>query len=328
VRLLGRTTPDIPPGREGASRESVATLQMPPIGGIPQGVLVRGRDRGNPGLLILHGGPGGAYIGCARSWFGFLERQWVVVNWDMRGAGLSYSPRLDPSTLNGEQLGRDAGEVREWVRRRFGVDRWSLLAHSFGTRVAPLVLHRDPGAFESYFAVSPAPTDPLAETESYEWTLARARKERVRRAVRDLERTGPPPYRAAIGGLDMRAKWTDRLGGAIEGSTGADLAFRALRFGSEYTWGDLFRRLLPGVRFWMRNPDESLGPDAPGDAAWDIPVPLTVISGSVDWMAPLSASRRTFDRARAPRKSFVDLDGIGHYPFVQAPDRFAAALTR
>jgi pimeloyl-ACP methyl ester carboxylesterase len=150
----------------------------------------------------------------------------------------------------------------------------------------------------------------------------------VRRAVRDLERIGPPPYAAGTGGLDVRARWTDRLGGAVDGSTGPDLAFRALRCGSEYTWGDLLRRLLPGARFWMRNLDASLDSASAGGDTWDIPVPLTVIGGSDDWMAPLSASRRTFERARAPRKNLIELEGLGHYPFAQAPDRFADALTR
>ena len=326
MRLIHRTTPAIIDTKDGSPSHYVAALETPVIGGVPQGILVRGMDTRNPGLLILHGGPGGAYIGCARAWFGDLESRWVVVNWDMRGAGLSFSREVPADSLTGGQLAQDALQVQEWVRSRFGVDRWILAAHSFGTLVAPFVLRQGPDRFEGYMAISPAPTDSAAEAESYSWTLSRAQEGRNRRAVRDLERIGHPPYGSGFRGLDVRARWTDRLGGAIEGATGSDIVFRAMRRGTEYTWGDLFRRFLPGVRFWMRNLDESLGPDSTEANSWDLPVPLLVVSGSVDWMAPLAASRRSFERAQAPRKQFIELPGLGHYPFVQDPRGFANAL--
>ncbi len=300
----------------------MASLERPLIQGARQGVLVRGRDSKNPTLLILHGGPGGAYIGEARAWFGFLEPDWVVVNWDMRGAGLSHSRAVAPGSLTGAQIALDAEELVAWLRERFHLERIHLLAHSFGTVVAPYLLQRMPKAFERYIAVGPAPTDADAETESYDWTLARAKEAGNRRAVRALERIGAPPYRTPYGGLNVRARWTNRLGGALDGRAGDDLAFQALRFGTENTWGDLFLRVLPGTNFWMRNMDDSLS----ATPKFDCPIPLTVIQGTKDWMAPASATRRSFQRWRAPSKNLVEIQEVGHYPFVEAPDRFCDAL--
>jgi len=296
------------------------------INGTPQGVLVRGKSVESPALFILHGGPGGAYIGCARSWFGFLEDRWVVVNWDMRGAGLSFARSVNPSSLTAEQITKDVLAVTDWVSRRFNLKRFYLLAHSFGTLVAPHVLLAAPDRFEGYFAVSPAPTDTQAESESYAWTLTRARNQGNRRATRELERIGSPPYRSPFGGLDTRARWTNALGGAIEGTDGSRLAFRALRAGTEYTWGDLFCRLLPGVRFWMRNVDDSLSGDVGDERFHALPVPTTIVQGTADWMVPAAASLRYFERLRAPRKRFAELNDVGHYPFVQAPGQFAQVL--
>ncbi len=327
MNLLSRSTPRMRESDRGALPEDVAALARPVINGIPQGVLVRGRSVKNPALLILHGGPGGAYIGCARSWFGCWEDQWVVLNWDMRGAGLSYSRMVDPSSLEPAQIARDALGVVEWSRQQFGLGRFYLLAHSFGTLVAPHVLHAAPNLFEGYVAVAPAPIDAEAEGESYQWTLARARERGNRRAIGELERIGSPPYRSSSGGLDVRARWTDALGGAIEGTDGSRVAFRALRAGTEYTWGDLLLRFLPGVRFWMRNVDESFSRDAASERLLELPVPTTVVQGTADWMAPAAASRRYFERIRAPRKSFVELANLGHYPFVEEPNRFARVLT-
>ena len=56
------------------------------IGGIDQWVQIRGENRDNPVLVILHGGPGSSYVPFTqtiRSW----ERYFTVVQWDQRGSG-------------------------------------------------------------------------------------------------------------------------------------------------------------------------------------------------------------------------------------------------
>jgi pimeloyl-ACP methyl ester carboxylesterase len=70
------------------------------IGGIDQWITLRGEDRNNPVLLILHGGPGDATnpFGYAvfRSWL----KTFTVVQWDQRGAGRTLGrngPSLAPT---------------------------------------------------------------------------------------------------------------------------------------------------------------------------------------------------------------------------------------
>ncbi len=327
MRLLSRATPPILDARGQTLPESVSRLETPVINGVPQGILARGRSRKNPALLILHGGPGGAYIGAARAWFGSLEDRWVVVNWDERGAGISFSRAVSRDDLTASQITKDALAVVDWVRSNVGVERFYLLGHSFGTLVGPYVLEAAPGAFEGYFSVSTAPTSLAGEQEAYVWTLERARSLDKRKAVRDLELIGPPPYRSRFGGLDVRARWTDRLGGAWEGTTGLNASWKALRHGTEYTWADLFFRVAPGVRFWMRNVDESLGAVDLITRFPSLPVPVTFVNGTSDYMAPTETARRYFESIQAPRKRFIELAGVGHYPFAQVPDAFATAVS-
>jgi hypothetical protein len=56
------------------------------IGGIYQWVTIRGQDRENPVMLIMHGGPGVATSPLALYTLGW-ERDFTLVQWDQRGAG-------------------------------------------------------------------------------------------------------------------------------------------------------------------------------------------------------------------------------------------------
>src|SRR6266446_601320 len=60
------------------------------IGGIEQWVSVRGDDRRNPVLLLLHGGPGDVQSPFVSTYAPY-EKDFVLVQWDERGAGRTFA---------------------------------------------------------------------------------------------------------------------------------------------------------------------------------------------------------------------------------------------
>ena len=68
------------------SPHGVDEEQFVQINGIEQWITIRGQDRRNPALLILHGGPGVPFSYLLRQ-FQPMERNYVVVQWDQRGGG-------------------------------------------------------------------------------------------------------------------------------------------------------------------------------------------------------------------------------------------------
>jgi len=84
------------------------------IGGVEQWITIRGQDRNNPAVLVLHGGPG-APVSPLPAHFLPWERDFTVIQWDQRRAGKSSS-------------------MRGWVRGRSstcrGTKRWPMPACS------------------------------------------------------------------------------------------------------------------------------------------------------------------------------------------------------
>src|SRR3990167_3257812 len=60
------------------------------VGGIEQWVTVRGDDRTNPVLLLLHGGPGDVQSPFISTYAPY-ETDFVLVQWDQRGAGRTFA---------------------------------------------------------------------------------------------------------------------------------------------------------------------------------------------------------------------------------------------
>ena len=110
--------------------ESIASLQKVKLGGMDQWILIRGYDVSNPILLWLHGGPGAAQMPVAHHFNGDLEKDFVVVHWDQRGAGKSNPKDFDEQTMTLEQFISDAHELTQYLKKRFHKRKIYLLGHS------------------------------------------------------------------------------------------------------------------------------------------------------------------------------------------------------
>jgi hypothetical protein len=83
-------SPIIANARKIGTPNGVERLEKVRIGGIEQWVSIRGTDKRNPVLLVIHGGPG--YVLMPMSWWSSRdwEEYFTVVQWDQRGSGKTY----------------------------------------------------------------------------------------------------------------------------------------------------------------------------------------------------------------------------------------------
>src|SRR5437016_7757763 len=91
---------------EITSPKGIASLETVRLGGLDQWILIRGWNRDDPVLLLMHGCPGFPCMPFAHV-AADLEKRFVVVHWDQRGAGKSYSPSIPANSMNMKQFVAD-----------------------------------------------------------------------------------------------------------------------------------------------------------------------------------------------------------------------------
>ena len=176
-----------------------------------------------------------------------LEKEFVVVHWDQRGAGKSYSSSIPESSMTIEQFVSDTHELTQLLLKRFGRSKLILVAHSWGSIVGALTVAKYPELFEAYVGISQAVNPPESERMMYRFALQTGEREGNARAIAQLKQIGLPPYENIQDYRTMRGwvyHFRDRNYSPIKPWGFARLAIAS----PVYSWADL-ARILAGRRF-------------------------------------------------------------------------------
>lgn len=139
------------------------------IGGVRQGMFIRGKDPANPVLLYIHGGPSFSEFFLVEKYPSGIENYFTVCYWEERGGGISFSPQIPKESLTLEQLATDAIEVTNYLRDRFKKDKIYVMAHSGGTAFAIQAAAKHPDLFHAYIGISQITTQAESERLAYKY---------------------------------------------------------------------------------------------------------------------------------------------------------------
>jgi len=304
------------PGRTPAIHRpnSIASLERIRIGEIDQYVLIRGEDNSHPVLLFLHGGPGMPAMYLAHAFQRELEKDFVVVQWDGRGAGKSY--REDVSgTLNTEQLVADTVELTNLLRVRFHHDRIYLVGHSWGTYLGMLAIARHPELFRAYVGIGQlARLSPIAEIQD-KYIRESARRVGDQDTIQELEQKG----------AEVRETLLFKFGGEIHNAKSfAPLLLTGLA-APEYSLRDALD-VPKGVSLYSRHFVYNSIPGELMDVITHVEIPVYFFTGRYDYTDPFSLTGEYFLEISAPAKHIVWFEESAHFPFYEEPAAFAQQM--
>lgn len=304
---------------------SIATIDKLEIGGIYQYVMIRGADVNKPILLFLHGGPGYSQISYARKYQNELEENFIVVNWDQRGCGKSYSPLIDEQTMTLEQFVGDTNELIDYLLERFGKEKLYLVGHSWGSELGMYVALGYPQKLYSFISIGQL-VDGRNEELSYDYTLKMATADNNTKAIEELKEIGKPPYKDVVGDMMIERKWLKKYGGVENGcNTYKDMILASI-FSPEYTGIDgiklaLGSKFTADLMFPYIFLESSVMEDVP-----QVKVPVYFCVGRADYNTPHQLIEEYYNILEVPKKQLIWFEESAHFPNFEEPEKFAETV--
>lgn len=293
---------------------AVAELTTVELGGAEQWVLIRGRDRGNPVLLWLHGGPGMPAMYLAHAFQREIERDFTVVHWDRLGAGKSYEAAGD-RPISVRRRVDDTIELTERLRQRFGQERIYLLGHSWGSYLGLLAVRERPDLYRAFIG-----TGVIAGTRAAADSLRRHWITEQVRAAGDSALLA----RLANGG-EVTEDDVFRHGGALRGEQSFWPLLRIGLAAPEYTLADALN-VRRGVELVHERMEYDVSPAPLEGEVERVEIPVAFFLGRHDYTTPSALAAEYLERLEAPRKSLVRFEESAHFPFLSQPAEFGDAL--
>jgi pimeloyl-ACP methyl ester carboxylesterase len=292
------------------------------IGGIDQWIAIRGQDRDNPVLLLLHGGPGIALSPLPRDFLFSWTKDFTVVLWDQRGAGKTFG-KSGPvgADVTKDRMAQDGIEVAEFIRTRLRKPTVVILGVSWGTAIGVRMAKARPDLFSVYVGSGQSVNQGKYRRVAYTQLLAEARTRGDRQAITELEANGPPPYES-VSKATVHTKWANRYEPG-QPSTGSLIA--TVLFDSNASLKDLrdYMRGLTSSQDHFRDAVEQ--EDIPS-LGTTFAIPFFVFQGAVDNVTPVAPVREYVDRVTAPQKELVLIPNAGHNAIATKSDEFLKLL--
>lgn len=311
-----------PPTDDWERKSQISDAGYVEINGIDQWITITG-NRSKPVILFLHGGPGSPLSPYASTIYQELENEFLLVQWDQRGAGKTYAKQapeeLTPAFLNKhplsiEQMTEDGIALTKYLLQYLGKKKLILFGTSWGSVLGVKMATDNPDLFYAYVGHSQVVHPSIDSSLYYQLhRIARYRKDTV--SLRTLTEIGKPPYdRARKTGQLIRilkayeaersdpppANWFLASKGYDEEK---DIRLRA--DGDDYSFVNYVGDQVLGVSAMNKTID--LTAQNP-----EFSIPVYFIQGREDLLTPAKKTKAYFRKIKAPLKKFYLLPRTAH----------------
>jgi pimeloyl-ACP methyl ester carboxylesterase len=291
------------------------------INGFRQGMFIQTTNITHPVLLFVHGGPGMPEFFLNTTRPAGLERDFTIVWWEQRGAGLSYSPDISPQSMTVTQLIADTIAVTDYLRQRFGQEKIYLLGHSWGSFIGIQVAAAAPERFHAYIGMGQVTYQLRSEVEAHRYMLEQYSK-RGDTAMVDQLLAAPASMSNGLSAayLRLRDKAMHRLGVGTTRTMNSVISGIFIPI-----WRCPAYTLREKINIWR-------GKSFSGGLLWNefintdlsakihqLDLPVYFFSGLYDYTANQDHARAFFKQITAPVKGLYTFQNAAHSPVFEEP---------
>jgi pimeloyl-ACP methyl ester carboxylesterase len=277
------------------------------IGDIEQWVTIRGDDSRNPVLMLLHGGPGDVQSPFISTYAPY-EKDFVLVQWDERGAGRTFSRNGAAGVTLGRQIS-DGIELAAWLRKRFPGQKLIVFGHSWGSIIATGIVQQRPELFDAY--VGTGQVAAWADTVQFQFDFLKQRYKDNgdAAALAALDAIGKPDPKNLKQYYSFSRPIRQHMN-ASDTAWLADLRQLALANGETET---TLKATGEGMNASGSALAQSMTVQDLLATALNFKVPYYVIQGRHDLFTPTPLAEAYFGRVSAPKKRLFIIEDAGHF---------------
>lgn len=304
------------------------------IGGVQQGMFIRGKNVNNPVLLFVEGGPSFSEYFLVDKYPTGLEDYFTVCYWEERGGGISYTPQVTLESLNLEQFATDAIELANYLRGRFKKEKIYIMAHSGGTAFAIQAAARFPQLFHSYIGVSQIARQAESEKLAYQYMIDQYSSGDNSKMVAEFKKypilendSLLVPYFNSV----LRDKAMHELGIGTMHNMKSIIrgVFFPVWICKGYTLKEKFNIWYSKFSFISRSKlrEQILNSDLTVKVP-KIEIPVYFFSGKYDLTVNHDLAKEYLKKIESPVKGFYTFDNSAHSPIFEEPGRFLEIIVK
>lgn len=303
--------------------DSIAEIKKVKIGGVEQALLIRGNNKNNPVILFLHGGPGQSEIGYIREYQKKLEEKFVVVRWDQRGAGISFTKDIPKESFTIEQFLKDTDEITDYLREEFNQPKIFICGHSWGTVLGTLAVKNNPEKYLAYISVGQVVNMRENEKISYDFALRKAKEVNDEEGIKDLQSI---EIAYTFENMMSYRKYVGKFGGVIKTEPKKGMG-SSLLMSTEYRLFDKLnyqKRILHSAKLMN---SELFNINFMEDVK-ELEVPTYFIIGKDDYTCVFPLVEKFYKQLKAPKKELIVFENSAHLPQLEENEKFNDTIIR
>ncbi|MFJ3389052.1 alpha/beta fold hydrolase [Lysinibacillus sp. NPDC086135] len=297
---------------------SVSALEQVKINGSNHEVMIRGKDKDNPVIIFVHGGPGCSEIPYASKYQNLLENNFTVVNYDQRASGKSYHFFEDYSNLSSDLLVDDLLALTDYISDRLGKEKVILIGHSYGTYIATQAASKVPEKFTAYVGIGQMSDTVGSEIDGLNYVIQQAESDGNTEDVLYLQGL---TKQVENGEMYTPRKYIAKYGGASRLIDIPDGNIINMLFSREYNLLDVIRYNY-GLSYSQKTLLEEAMENSVSTKVKKLELPCYFVMGKYDYQTSSNAAKKYFDMIEADKKEFIAFEQSAHYPQFEEKEKF------
>lgn len=299
--------------------KSISELRKVEVNDTSLEIMIRGKNRDNPVIIFVHGGPCCSEIPYVRKYQDLLEKDFTIVHYDQRGSGKSYKFGTDYSDVSVTTHVEDLIALTEYIEEYLQQKQVILVGHSYGTYIATLAVAQKPELYASYVGIGQMSDTINSELDG------------LYKCIKAAEAAGNTNDITYLSGLEKPItqgeeitprQYIRKYGFAARNINENEDYLKGFLFGSEYNLLDAIRFYIASGKYQDSLIMEALN-NPISNIVTEINIPVYFVMGKYDGMTSPEAAEEYLNKLNGiGTRELVIFEDSAHYPQFEEKEEF------